>query len=231
MVDLEQAVDLGGVTPWILYVRAAVHDELAKRAATAKQKAREAALAAADRDALLRAEPKTAKDYAVRGFAIRKENPAGALADFREATARNVRDFVSWDSQACVLMNNLGRPDEAIAASDKAVDANPQFAHAILNRAIVHARLGHRDAAIADVERGLKLGNLRPTFVYTAGCVYAQTSKVEPKDAEQAMTLLRRAAKEGFHNIPLFSTDKDLDPVRDRADFQKLVQSVKELVQ
>ena len=68
-------------------------------------------------------------------------------------------------------------------------------------------------------------------LVYLAGRVYAQTSKIEPNDAERAMTLLRRAAKEGFHNTVLFATDTDLDPVRDRADFQKLAQAVKDLVQ
>jgi tetratricopeptide (TPR) repeat protein len=232
LTDLDRAVDLGGLTPSILHVRAAVHNELMKRATTEEEKNRETALAAADRDALLRSEPKSAKDFAIRGFAILKERPAEALAALRKATDRNTKDFVSWYNQACVLVNDLALPDEAIAALDKAVDASPQFAQAILNRALIHARLGHRDAAIADAERGLKLGSpLPPSFVYNAGCVYAQTSKVEPRDADRAMTLLRRAAKEGFHNTSCFATDKDLDPVRDRADFQKLVQSIKELVQ
>jgi tetratricopeptide (TPR) repeat protein len=204
---------------------------LKKRATTEEEKVREATLAAADRDALLRTEPKSAHDFAVRGFAIVKEKPAEALAAFRAATARNAKDFLSWYNQACVLANDLALPDEAIAALDQAVDASPQFAHAILNRALVHARLGHRDAAVADVERGLKLCKLPPSLVYNSGCVYAQTSKVEPKDADRAMLLLRRAAKEGFHNTVLFAKDKDLAPVRDRADFQKLVQSIKELGQ
>src|SRR5262249_55543717 len=76
----------GGVTPPILHVRATAHDDLARRAATAADKAREAALAEADRAALLRTEPKTAKDFAVRGFAILKDKPADALAAFRRAT-------------------------------------------------------------------------------------------------------------------------------------------------
>jgi tetratricopeptide (TPR) repeat protein len=231
LADLDRAVDLGGLTPSILYVRAAVHDELKKRVTTEEEKVREAALAAADRDAILRTEAKSAYDFAVRGFAIMKEKPTEALAAFRAATALDANDVLSWYNQACVLENKLALPDEAIAALDQAVDASPQFAQAILNRALVHARLGQRDAAIADVERGLKLYKLPPSLIYLAGRVYTQTSKIEPEDADRAITLLRRAAKEGFHNAVLFATDEDLDPVRDRADFRKLAQTVKDLVQ
>jgi tetratricopeptide (TPR) repeat protein len=232
LADLARAVELGGLTPAILHTRSAVHKRLADSATDPDIKAHHSALAESDKDTILRSIPKTALDYAIRGFNLYDVNPAASLAAYRSATELNPRDFLSWYNQASVLTKKLKNPDEAIRALDKSVETNPQFANAILNRAQMHARLGHRDEAIADAERGLKICNLPASLVYTAACVYAITSKTEPKDADIAMSLFKRAAREGFHNTrKKYAADEDLAQFKDRPDFQKLVNSINTIVQ
>lgn len=41
--------------------------------------------------------------------------------------------------------------------------------------------------------------------------------------ADRAMELLRQAAKAGFNDAALMKRDTVLDPLRDRADFQRLL--------
>lgn len=60
-----------------------------------------------------------------------------------------------------------------------------------------------------------------------SACVYAVASgKVADKKqeyAERAMDLLQNAVKTGWRNAAHMAKDTDLDVLRDRADFQKLM--------
>ena len=43
--------------------------------------------------------------------------------------------------------------------------------------------------------------------------------------ADRAVEEFRLALADGYADIPLFVRDEDLDPIRDRADFQRLLVS------
>jgi hypothetical protein len=62
---------------------------------------------------------------------------------------------------------------------------------------------------------------------YDFACTYAVASgKLGDKKAEyagEAMELLRKAVKSGWRDHAHMRTDTDLEPLRDRSDFQKLL--------
>ena len=62
---------------------------------------------------------------------------------------------------------------------------------------------------------------------YDFACVYAVASaKIADKKqeyADRAMELLRQAVKAGYKDAAHMAKDPDLDPLRDREDFQKLL--------
>jgi hypothetical protein len=62
---------------------------------------------------------------------------------------------------------------------------------------------------------------------YDFACVYAVASgKIDGKKQEfgdRAMDLLQRAVKAGFKDAAHIAKDTDLDPLRDRDDFKKLL--------
>jgi hypothetical protein len=45
---------------------------------------------------------------------------------------------------------------------------------------------------------------------------------------DRSLELLRQAMAKGYSNLAEFKTDKDLDPLRPREDFQKLVQELEQ---
>ena len=65
---------------------------------------------------------------------------------------------------------------------------------------------------------------------YVFACIYAVASGKDAgkKDeyAARAMELLQKAVKAGYKDAAHMAKDKDLDPLRDRADFKKLLDSL-----
>ena len=65
---------------------------------------------------------------------------------------------------------------------------------------------------------------------YNFACLYAITSSKEvdkkPEYADRAMEMLHKAVKAGYTNAAHMAKDTDLDPLRDRADFKKLLASL-----
>jgi serine/threonine protein kinase/tetratricopeptide (TPR) repeat protein len=146
-----------------------------------------------------------------------------------------------------------GRADAALARYDKAIeilhraigrgygqgrgellDAQALRAGMLAGRGD-HARAAQEASAVAR-QGGLAGGNL-----YNLGCAFARSSaaaandgklahadraKLQAQYAARAMELLRQALANGFQNAALLKGDKDLDPLRGREDFQKLVREV-----
>jgi hypothetical protein len=65
--------------------------------------------------------------------------------------------------------------------------------------------------------------------LYNAACIFSLASgKVKNAQQEElyagrAMELLRQAVLKGFHDLAHMKKDTDLDPLRKRQDFQKLI--------
>lgn len=81
--------------------------------------------------------------------------------------------------------------------------------------------------AVAEVVELSKLPNWNATQWYDFACVYAVASgKSADKKAEyadRAMELLRKSVKAGYKDVAHLKQDKDLDPLRERDDFKKLL--------
>jgi tetratricopeptide (TPR) repeat protein len=133
------------------------------------------------------------------------------------------------------VLRTLGSLEAALALPKE------QLPHVLAARTLVLARRGaHADAA-ATAE---KLAGLQPAVgdhAYDAACGFAQCAAAAgrpPKPdlafveryAARAVALLGQAQAAGFFKDPahaeLLQTDKDLDPLRARADFQKLAAAV-----
>ena len=81
--------------------------------------------------------------------------------------------------------------------------------------------------AVAEVAELTKLPNWNAAQWYDFTCVYAVASgKIADKKAEhadRAMELLQKAVKTGFKDVDNLKQDKDLDTLRERDDFKKLI--------
>ena len=87
--------------------------------------------------------------------------------------------------------------------------------------------------------KGISKDSLNEMGLYNLGCVYAlfapalgknlenaqaaERQKRADEYASRALDVLRQAVSKGFGNLPLMQTDHDLDGLRSRDDFKKLV--------
>jgi hypothetical protein len=101
-----------------------------------------------------------------------------------------------------------------------------------------NAGLGDRAGAKQAAETLRDLGWDPAADPYAAACALAQCVPIVEKDdtldaaerqaeiefyADQAMSLLREAVAKGYKNFSQLKTDKNLDPLREREDFQQVV--------
>ena len=130
-------------------------------------------------------------------------------------------------------------------AALKANSRNPEYRQYYRNNlmVLVDANAGLQDQAAA-VQAAEKLRDLAwdpPGNAYDAGCALALCIPVVEKDdplnaekrqaavqfyGDQAMAMLRDAVAKGFKDAEHMKKDKDLDPLREREDFQKLLAEV-----
>jgi serine/threonine protein kinase/tetratricopeptide (TPR) repeat protein len=158
-----------------------------------------------------------------------------------ESAWRALRDaFV----RRAVALEQTGQSAEAVSAWDRAleIDAGEERDSHLLARAISLANTGDHAAATAVAKSLAGRRGARGVVLYDAACVYSVAGAALGKDpalsererqeladryARQAVGLLLRAADADFFkkfaNRKLLKTDKDLDPLRPRADFRKLL--------
>lgn len=146
------------------------------------------------------------------------------------------------------ILDEQGRKDEAIEAWDQAIDfarGTPYFGNFQLTRIGTLAR--HGDYLAAQAALGDLLGNKPPppALFYDVACIHALCARAALVDAtmpteerearanefaQQAVELLRKAREAGFFLDPNqrtnFARDPDLDPLRDRPDFQDLARRI-----
>jgi tetratricopeptide (TPR) repeat protein len=60
----------------------------------------------------------------------------------------------------------------AVEFLDKAIEANPRFAIAYVNRAIAYSKMGHYDRSIADLKSAVNIDPNRPDVYGLMGLVY-----------------------------------------------------------
>ena len=94
-------------------------------------------------------------------------------------------------------------------------------------RAISKLNSGKADEAIAEAkDLALKAGN-DPLRLYDIACVYAvacgANADKQVEYGDLAMDFLQRSLKSGLKEMGPLKQDEELDPIRSREDFKKLI--------
>jgi tetratricopeptide (TPR) repeat protein len=154
-----------------------------------------------------------------------ERDPKAALAYYDKALELNPTSWLGLMEKVHAL-ENLGRIDEAVTFLDKAAAVPHGDEESRSTRGVLLARLGKRESAHADARASMTDG--RPKSIYRAACVYALTSRKEPKDRAEALRLLAEALRRGF-GVDYIEDDPDLDPLRQEPAFKQILQAVREL--
>jgi tetratricopeptide (TPR) repeat protein len=221
IADLDRALEHADAPVRALFLRALARERSGDREGAAR-----------DRAEGLRRRPNDELSWVARGVARLKDDPNGALADFDAALAINPRSRPALEDKALVLAEHLGRPEEAIAVYDTTLLHHPDDAKAVGPRGVYHARLGHRDAALADARAALALADQALTVedqaftIYQVAGIYALTSRQQPDDRREALRLLALALRKDPSWLRALPDDHDFDPIRDRPEFRDLLRAL-----
>jgi tetratricopeptide (TPR) repeat protein len=179
---------------------------------------------------------------------LAKDHPA--VPDYRNELAGN---FINL---ALFLRNRKDLPqarrllDEAMPHHQAALQANPNNAgyrrYYYINLSLltpVLLDLGDHAEAAEAAERFSKAALNPANDLYTAACYLARCVPLAEKDdmqseakrkeqaqsyGDRAMALLHQAVKNGYKDVARLKVDKDLDPLRQRKDFQQLLRELEE---
>ena len=90
-----------------------------------------------------------------------------------------------------VGLEKTGGPEEIILFYSKALELNPKFDYAFLNRGMEHEGLGKDDKALNDYNMALEISPKKPLFYYTRGNFYNSRSLTDKslKDFSRAVEL------------------------------------------
>jgi tetratricopeptide (TPR) repeat protein len=178
---------------------------------------------------LLRAggQAEKALDWYAKGIATLE----GVLRESKgDAVARLfLRNAHAGRAQALMDLRRCGA---AAADWEAAVDLSPppERPRWRMARAVSRVRAGQVDAAMDEAQELAKDGDART--LYNAACVFAlaagrpddaAASLSKEQCARRAVALLEQAVAKGWHNAEHMKNDEDLNALRQREDFKKLL--------
>jgi eukaryotic-like serine/threonine-protein kinase len=118
---------------------------------------------------------------------------------------------------------------EAVKDCDRAIELSPPMERPGLRVQRINSRLqaGQVGEAIAEAAELTKSSGWHFAQLYDFACIYAIASgKIADKKqeyADRAMEMLQKAVKAGYKDAAHMKKDTDLDPLRGREDFKKLL--------
>jgi tetratricopeptide (TPR) repeat protein/aminoglycoside phosphotransferase (APT) family kinase protein len=175
------------------------------------------------------------------------------LADAHPAVTRYQQDLASSHYNIGVVLEKQGQLAEALAAYAKARDIRqkladvhptaPEYqrdvADSLYRFGLVQRRSGRPAAASASFRKAIGilegLSTLTSQDHYNLACDYALLTGIAAEPgakmtaaegqaaADRALATLRRAIAAGYRNLDWMRRDTDLDPLRKRPDFQKML--------
>jgi tetratricopeptide (TPR) repeat protein len=208
--DLDVALQRPDVPSRVWFIRSRVH-RLLKDQAHAEQ----------DFATGLKTEPADPLSWVSRGIARLQNDVDGALADFIKAEEAYPRCLEALNNQAFVYAVKLKTPKEAIAAYDRLLVHFPDNHRALGHRAILFARMGKADEAVAQARRLMKMAP-KPEHVYRAACALALASEKDPAVKNECLGCLANAVNRGY-GFDLLETDKHLNPIRQAPEFKQFI--------
>jgi serine/threonine protein kinase/tetratricopeptide (TPR) repeat protein len=152
-----------------------------------------------------------------------------------ENSRGNMKGILDWTGKGMrVLQPALEKePNHAVAL--------PEFRDLRTGSNVAQARLGNHAQAAKDGSEMAKEKGLTPVDIYNVACIYSRCAESAEKDVNlssasrvelteqythQAMDFLRQAIAKGFKSVPALRTDPDLDSLRKRDDFNKLLREL-----
>ena len=210
--DLDAALTHDDAPTRIYFIRSTVRRQMGKKDA-------------ADRDLAegMKLEPRDELDYTQRGFARISGEPNAALADFDKALRINPRYRPALMNKAYLLGEVFSKPEQAILVLNEMLRIHPYDLNALAGRGVYNARLGRVEEATADAEECMKFCRDAQGYFHLA-CVYSLLAPHQPKARDEAIRLLTMALRNGMSRPEQLRTDKDLDPLRKDAEFNRLVE-------
>jgi serine/threonine protein kinase/predicted Zn-dependent protease len=214
LADLDELLRAEHAPTRVYFIRAQVRESLGDRDG-----------AAADRAEGMKRPPSDPASFVTRGLARASKEPEAALADFQDAEKLDPFYHHAMVNQAWILGEKMNRPEEAIAAVDRLLAIYPDHQNGRAGRAVLLARLGRNDEAIAEARRCLTSAPHASAY-YQAACVFAIVSRTDNRHRDEGIRLVATALLRGFGHDSLLS-DHDLDPFRTDERFRKLADGVK----
>jgi serine/threonine protein kinase len=153
-----------------------------------------------------------------------------------------------WENNRGNAANNLALGEKGIQTLRPVLAQNPRHPKArreyldlCIGRAVALAQFGDCSRAAKDAGEVAAQDDLTRVDVYNVACVYSRCAEAAGKDttrtpagraelqeqyAGRAVATLSQAVAKGFKNVPALQTDPDLNAVRGREDFQRLLREV-----
>ncbi len=213
--DLNTALEDDSVPTRAYFIRSRLHRRLGNTME-----------ARTDAETGLRKTPNDVSSWVARGVARIRREPQGALEDFEQALELAPYCQTAMHNIAHVCAESLKRNDQAIEILGRAIESNPDDAVALAGRAVMYARAGSRELAMADALQ-LQRMPIDPVTRYQIGCVYALLlPEAASVDADQlvweALNHLSLSFVEDLSLVTLADGDPDLGALADNEHFQSM---------
>jgi serine/threonine-protein kinase len=173
---------------------------------------------------------------ALDSYAQGMEALQAALAkDPKHAEARLYLRNAHWGRADA--LTRLARHAEAAQDWDRALelDAGPARPFFRLQRAVSLTHAGDHAQAVSEADALAQAKDVNAPTLYDLACVCSLSSAAVKNDAKladryaaRAVELLREAVAKGFKDIEHLKKDTDLDPLRGRDDYRKLLKELEE---
>lgn len=181
--------------------------------------------ALADEAKAMELTPSDEQSWIERGMAHLKRSPELAVADFEAALQMNPHSRAALRNLAFIWGEQQGDLSRAMPVLDRLIET---FQHPddIMSRAVYHARLKNRDAALADVESSLKHGRTAKRLLQAA-CAYSLLA-TDQVTRTTAIGLLDEALASDPRWTQVAARDVDLRTIRNEESFQRIVRAAQE---
>ena len=101
------------------------------------------------------------------------------LADTLNRAVGRCPEHAALHCAAGRVLDRLGKPDEAVAATERAVDLNPSYAPALVQLAHLYQQTDRHQDALVRLEQALSLGVRYADVYYMLGNLYRRSGRLK----------------------------------------------------